>query len=128
MVFRGFKLKEINISTALDFSNKSTNWRFFDYLLPMSHNLNVPFFEDFLKWDCDMASSLREFSFRWLLKLKPSWSQRSQDPEKDAVRELKDEEPPGWNDHISLVWLSEEKLRFFGALGFWGLGEMPHCF
>lgn len=39
MVFRGFKLKEINISTALDFSNKDAKWRFFDYLLPMSHNL-----------------------------------------------------------------------------------------
>ena len=49
MVFRGFKLKEVNISAALDFNNKDTNWRFFDYLLPMSHNLNVPFFEDSLK-------------------------------------------------------------------------------
>ena len=49
MVFRGFKLKEINISTALDFNNKDAKWRFFDYLLPMSHNLHVPFFEDFLK-------------------------------------------------------------------------------
>ena len=60
-----------------------------------------------------------------------------QDPEKDAVRELKDEEqgrihdveflplPPGWNDHMKN---KRGKTPVFWCFRILGIGEMPHCF